>query len=164
MFHRRYWQALCLALALFSPSMTRALALSQYINAATCDYNTAPDTVAAVTGTYFAGRNSTAVCAITQPASVLGNPSPVLDQVLYWGQNFFPGSLVTAQLCQFDTTAGALRVECGPETRQESVGWFFGFVQPPSVTGFTPTGTYLYVTFGPTVSFLFQMQAFWSQP
>jgi hypothetical protein len=164
MFHPRYWQALCLALALFSPSMIRAQALTQFINGSTCDYNTAPDTIAAVSGSYFAGRDSVAVCAIAIPVSVLSNPSPVLSQVLYWGQNFGAGSLVTAQLCQFDATAGALRVECGPEKRQEGVGWFFGFVQPPSVTGFSPTGSYVYFTFGPTISILFQMQAFWSQP
>lgn len=161
---RRSLPALCLAFALFSPSMTRAQALTQFVNGSTCDFNTAPDTIAAVSGAYFAGLNSAAVCAITSPAIVLGNPSPVLSQVLYWGQNYGPQSLVTAQLCQFDTTAGALRVECGPEKRQEGVGWFFGFVQPPSVSGFTPTGSYVYFTFGPNVSTVYQMQVFWNQP
>jgi hypothetical protein len=164
MARQRYLQALCLSLALFSPSMIRAQALTQFINGSTCDANPAPETITSVSGAYFAGRSTAAVCAITQPVSVLGNPSPVLSQVLYWGQNFGASSVVTAQLCQFDTTGGSLRVECGPEKRQEGVGWFFGFVQPPSVSGFTPTGSYLYFTFGPAISTLYQMQAFWSQP
>jgi hypothetical protein len=161
MIHRRFLQWLFLILALCGSPAIHAQALAQFINGSTCDYNPSPGVFTAVTGAFIAGSDTTVYCAITAPAAPLTGPSPTLATVLYMGQNLGPGAFVRARLCQFNSTATQVVVQCSA-AKESRLTRFIEFLLPPGGLGSAPTGSYVQFTFGgPAVSAVHQLQAFW---